>query len=420
MPKALTASLTEDDNSAALAASVSDETGTGVLVFATSPALVTPNLGTPSAGVLTNCTGLPYSTGLSGLSANVATLLGAASYSAFRTSLGVAIGADVQAYNANLTTYAGIAPSANVQTLLGAANYAAFKTSLSLTIGTDVQAYNANLTSWAAITPSATGALAGTTWTGSGDGFVAAAQRWGWTARARLLSPADGVVQVLHASESGTAGAQRLILGLNTSGIGGVAIKCEANGQKLQARLADDSAYAGLVGSQLEIVSATGELRFGAAGDVRLVRDTAAGELAIKNSTTAHLVRVYRTYTDTSNYERLGLQSGAGYFEVASESAGTGTANIDLRLTPKGTGGVTSAASVTAKSGTAIPAGGTAGAGVMVSSTANFGMFFGSGAPSLSAAKGSLYLRSDGTGVADRAYINTNGSTTWTAIATAG
>lgn len=69
---------------------------------------------------------------------------------------------------------------------------------------------------------------------------------------------------------------------------------------------------------------------------------------------------------------------------------------------------------------TTIPAGGTAAAGYRFSSTTNFGVFFGSGAPTLSAAKGSLYLRSDGTGAADRAYINTNSSTTWTAIATAG
>lgn len=68
--------------------------------------------------------------------------------------------------------------------------------------------------------------------------------------------------------------------------------------------------------------------------------------------------------------------------------------------------------------GTAIPAGGTAGSGYLVSSTTNFGVFFGSSAPTLSAAKGSLYLRSDGTGVNDRAYINTNGTTTWTAIVT--
>jgi hypothetical protein len=38
---------------------VSDGTGTEALVFANSPTLVTPALGTPSSGTLTNCTGLP-------------------------------------------------------------------------------------------------------------------------------------------------------------------------------------------------------------------------------------------------------------------------------------------------------------------------------------------------------------------------
>jgi hypothetical protein len=42
--------------SAQLAASLTDETGTGALVFATSPTLVTPALGTPSSGNLANCT----------------------------------------------------------------------------------------------------------------------------------------------------------------------------------------------------------------------------------------------------------------------------------------------------------------------------------------------------------------------------
>lgn len=66
----------------------------------------------------------------------------------------------------------------------------------------------------------------------------------------------------------------------------------------------------------------------------------------------------------------------------------------------------------------ATPAGGTAGAGVTFGSTSNFGVFFGSGAPTLAAAKGSLYLRSDGSGTNNRMYVNTDGSTTWTAVVT--
>jgi hypothetical protein len=43
-------------SSANLAAALTDETGTGDLVFATSPTLVTPVLGTPTSGQLSNCT----------------------------------------------------------------------------------------------------------------------------------------------------------------------------------------------------------------------------------------------------------------------------------------------------------------------------------------------------------------------------
>lgn len=67
---------------------------------------------------------------------------------------------------------------------------------------------------------------------------------------------------------------------------------------------------------------------------------------------------------------------------------------------------------------TATPAGGTAGSGIQFGSTTNFGIFFGSGAPTLSAAQGSLYIRSDGSATNNRAYINTDGGTTWTALTT--
>lgn len=70
-------------------------------------------------------------------------------------------------------------------------------------------------------------------------------------------------------------------------------------------------------------------------------------------------------------------------------------------------------------SGTAIPAGGSTGAGMRFSSVANYGVFFGSGAPTLAAAKGSLYLRSDGSSTSTRLYVNSDGGTTWVAITTA-
>jgi hypothetical protein len=66
---------------------------------------------------------------------------------------------------------------------------------------------------------------------------------------------------------------------------------------------------------------------------------------------------------------------------------------------------------------TAPPAGGVAA--YLMSSTANLGVFFGSGVPTISAAKGSLYLRTDGSTTNNRMYVNTDGATAWTAVTTA-
>ena len=54
---------------------VTSSTGTGSVVLSNSPTLVTPALGTPASGTLTNATGLPISTGVSGLGTGVATFL---------------------------------------------------------------------------------------------------------------------------------------------------------------------------------------------------------------------------------------------------------------------------------------------------------------------------------------------------------
>lgn len=69
----LTGAVTSTGNATSLGSftspisqALTNETGSGAAVFATSPTLTTPNLGTPSALTLTSATGLPLSTGVTG------------------------------------------------------------------------------------------------------------------------------------------------------------------------------------------------------------------------------------------------------------------------------------------------------------------------------------------------------------------
>lgn len=73
--------------------------------------------------------------------------------------------------------------------------------------------------------------------------------------------------------------------------------------------------------------------------------------------------------------------------------------------------------------GTAITAGGATKAafemGAGASGKAAMGVYFGSGAPTISAPKGSIYLNSTGSSTSTRLYVNTDGGTTWTNVTTA-
>jgi hypothetical protein len=73
-----------------------------------------------------------------------------------------------------------------------------------------------------------------------------------------------------------------------------------------------------------------------------VVKTMTAGAAASRKMRVASTgnVQVFRGANDDTNYERLALNNAAGYFEVAAETGGTGTDNIDLRLTPAGTGSV--------------------------------------------------------------------------------
>lgn len=146
-------------SSANLAAALTDETGTGAAVFANSPTLVTPTLGTPASGTLTNCTGLPVSTGVSGLGAGVATFL------ATPTSANLAAAVTDESGTGNLVFQGGDlgTPSAGVMTNVSgtAANLTAGQATAALGIKTAtntvvVSASNAPVAGNALVATSAT------------------------------------------------------------------------------------------------------------------------------------------------------------------------------------------------------------------------------------------------------------------------
>lgn len=122
-------------------------------------------------------------------------------------------------------------------------------------------------------------------------------------------------------------------------------------------------------------------------------------------------------FTSTSNDQMRVANDGTNLFFNRHNNAGAYQATpITLSLTAD-TWSV--AGAVSSAVGVAPPAGGGTTCGVKVSSTANLGWFVGTGAPSLSAAKGSLYSRTDATTTTTRLYINTDGGTTWTNFTTA-
>ena len=116
-------------------------------------------------------------------------------------------------------------------------------------------------------------------------------------------------------------------------------------------------------------------------------------------------------------------------FQTISINGSTGAVTVDATFgaatsvtSLAATGSVTAASlsatgNVTADSNVALVAGG-ASAFIATNTAVGMGVYIGSGAPTVAAAKGSIYLRSDGSSTSTRLYVS-DGSTTWIAVTTA-
>jgi hypothetical protein len=171
------------------------------------------------------------------------------------------------------------------------------------------------------------------------------ASRYLFTGKGAVNAPTDGVIRIANAADNDF---NRLQFGGTTSSFPAL----KRSGTELHARLADDSAYAVVLGHRFEAnhfrtfqittnevainyhnfgvqMGSAATLAWGSSGagtpDTILARD-AAGVLAQRNGTNAQALRIYNTYTDASNYERAVLEWGSNSLLIGTQMAGTGSA----------------------------------------------------------------------------------------------
>lgn len=99
--------------------------------------------------------------------------------------------------------------------------------------------------------------------------------------------------------------------------------------------------YLWLTGAELRIEQ-TGSIGFSSSGlfgspDINFYRRS-SGILSQRAGATAQTYELYGVYTDSSNYVRASLSATSTSVTLAAETAGTGADDIDIAITPAGTG----------------------------------------------------------------------------------
>lgn len=283
--------------------------GTGTVVaMATSPSFTTPALGTPSAGVLTNCTGTA-----AGLTAGTVTtnanLTGPITSSGNATAIAAQTGTGTTFAMSASPTFTGVIAVPNGSVSAPSYRFAAANDGIYSRGGT------------------ITFAVAG----GNTLEFQSAGRIFGGGSNAGIYLNATDSQGSPDVTLTRNA-ASTLQIGTTTANaLGSILLNSVTATGNIYTSGSGGAIYTTGANSVIAAVSDTGNFKLGASQDVILARD-AANTLAQRNGTNTQQFNLYRTYTDASNYNRIGFFStNASYGNgptIIYQAAGTGTSTL--------------------------------------------------------------------------------------------